>query len=219
MLNGVEGGGPAAQSDRSWGVGRVGGSQRWSRAIRRLGAHRLLDSRRTALDADGALQRRTPGGYRAGAAANLGALPGPQGVPLGARSGATAAPGGAFRRDLRGQDRLPQRRRHAQGDESEARRSATGVGAARVSLAQQPQRRPHAGLRQEAEDQRQPAERVRTSGTGTHWWFEETLPAGETPRETRQRETPRRSESNDVARRSVASATLARQITRVTRRY
>ncbi len=83
----------------------------------------------------------------------------------------------AVRRVVWGTEGFSQDRWDAQGNEGAPDRFAPGVGAARDSLAQQSQRRPCAGLRQEAEDQRQHAERIGTSGAGHVCESEEDVPA------------------------------------------
>ena len=94
----------------------AGGPQRRGAAVRRVGPCVLLDSCRTAVGADGSLQRRTPDGDRGRAAADLGVVPGSEGLSPEAGCVAKAGPGGAVRRVVRGADGLPQCRWGAQGD-------------------------------------------------------------------------------------------------------
>ena len=120
-------GGVAGQPDRSWGLAGAGDPQRRGGAVRRLGAHRLLDSRGTALGAAGPLQRGTPGGHREGAGADLGAVPGPQRrIAWQPEPSRRPDSGSAVRRVVCAADRLSQRRRRAQGDDARSGRTCCG---------------------------------------------------------------------------------------------
>ena len=84
-------------ADRPGGLGGPGHSQRRGPAVRYVGACRLLGACGTALGTPGALQRDPPRGHRAGTAADLGTVPGPEEVSGAARSGGQARVGGPLR--------------------------------------------------------------------------------------------------------------------------
>ena len=123
------------------------------------------------------VQRGTSGGDRAGAEADLGAVSGPQGVSAAARAVAATGSRSPLRRVVCAADRLPEHRRRAQGDGGASGDVAAGAGAARGPVAHQPERGPSPGLREEAEDQRQHAERVGPAGAGHVREPEEDVPA------------------------------------------
>ena len=108
--------------------------------------------------------------------ADLGTVPGSE--SLSAATGAVTTRGSRspVRRVVWAADRLPQHRRRPQGDAGAPCGVVACARAPRSPVAHQPERRPPSGLREEAEDQRQHAERVGPSGAGHVRQPEEDVP-------------------------------------------
>jgi hypothetical protein len=100
------------------GLAGSGNSQRWGPTIRSVVACVLLDSCGTALGTFGALQREPPRGHRAGTAAALGTVPGPEEVSRAARPCGQANVGSPFRCLGQPEDQLS--RQHRPGAEGNA---------------------------------------------------------------------------------------------------
>ena len=150
--------GLAGQPDRSWGVAGVGGPQRRGGAVRRPGARRLLDPRRTAVGPDDPVQREHRAAIE-GPASRSGSCTGPQGVSTA--SGAVAATGSWSPGSTRcaAADRLPSVDGVLKGMGRTGRRYC-GCWSGPRCRCTPTSARPSAGLREEAEDQRRHAERV-----------------------------------------------------------
>ncbi len=110
------GGSALGRLDRPRRLARLGGAQRWRPAVRHPGACRLLGSRRTPAGQARAVQRRAPRRHREHPQANLGALPGSEGVSRAARRGPEARSRGPLRHLGGPADRLSQHQRRVEGD-------------------------------------------------------------------------------------------------------
>src|SRR5262249_37485549 len=123
--------------ERARGIAGVGRSERRGATVRRLGTCLVLAARRAAAGPTGAAQRGAPSSARGGAAADLGVVPGIEGLPATAAGVPEGTSAGAFRGVVRPADGLSVGGRGAEGDGGAPSRLIAGPGASRGAVAQQ----------------------------------------------------------------------------------